>query len=257
VGDRHDGAGEAHQELLQPLDAFGVQVVGGLVEQQHVGLRQQQAAERHAALLAAREVVDLRVPRRQAQRVGGDLELRVERVRFGRGEQLLELLLLGGELVEVGVGLGVLRVHLLEALLRLEHFPQAFLDRFAHGVAGLELRLLRQVADADSRHRRGRAFVLLVEARHDLQDRRLAGAIEPQEADLGARVEGERYVLDDLALGRNNLAHADHRVNELGHGKCDAGSGPARRVLRGRRKDTRNMGSKWAKKSRRDFSRRS
>ena len=32
------GAGELRQKLLQPVHAFRIQVVGGLVEQQHVGL---------------------------------------------------------------------------------------------------------------------------------------------------------------------------------------------------------------------------
>jgi hypothetical protein len=53
VGDGDHGAGEAHQVLLEPFDAFRVEVVGRLVQQQHVGLGQQQAAERHAALLAS------------------------------------------------------------------------------------------------------------------------------------------------------------------------------------------------------------
>ncbi|GAA5237788.1 hypothetical protein BMMON2_06100 [Burkholderia mallei] len=61
--DRDDGAREAHEELLEPVDRFGVQVVGRFVEQQHVGLFEQQLAERDAALLAARQVLDLRVPR--------------------------------------------------------------------------------------------------------------------------------------------------------------------------------------------------
>jgi hypothetical protein len=42
-------------------------VVGGLVEQQHVGARQQQLAQRHAALLTAGQGADLGVPGRQAQ----------------------------------------------------------------------------------------------------------------------------------------------------------------------------------------------
>jgi hypothetical protein len=41
VGHRHHGAGEAQQVLLQPFDGFGIEVVGRLVEQQHVGLREQ------------------------------------------------------------------------------------------------------------------------------------------------------------------------------------------------------------------------
>ena len=38
VGNRHHGARKAREELLQPIDRLGVQVVGGLVEQEHVGL---------------------------------------------------------------------------------------------------------------------------------------------------------------------------------------------------------------------------
>ena len=75
--DGDHGAGKLLQELLEPLDALGIEVVGRLVEQQHVGLRQQQPAQRDAALLAAGQLADLRVPRRQPQRVGGDLHLHV------------------------------------------------------------------------------------------------------------------------------------------------------------------------------------
>jgi hypothetical protein len=34
----------------------------------------------------------------------------------------------------------------------------------------------------------------------------LAGAVEAEQADLGAREEGQRDVLDDLALRRHDLA---------------------------------------------------
>jgi hypothetical protein len=78
-------------------------VVGRFVEQQHVGLGQQQAAQRDAALLAAGQVADDGFPRRQAQRVGGDLELVLDVVGAGRRDDGLELGLFGGELVEVGV----------------------------------------------------------------------------------------------------------------------------------------------------------
>jgi hypothetical protein len=50
-----DGALVFLQVVLQPRHGLGVEVVGGLVEQQDVGLLQQQPAERHAAPLAAGE----------------------------------------------------------------------------------------------------------------------------------------------------------------------------------------------------------
>jgi hypothetical protein len=46
VGDGDDGAGVLGEEALEPGDALGVEVVGGLVEQQQVGLLEQQ---RHSA----------------------------------------------------------------------------------------------------------------------------------------------------------------------------------------------------------------
>ena len=78
VGHGHDRAGKFLQELLEPVHAFRIEVVGRLVQQQHVGLGQQQPAQRHAPLLAAGQVGDLRVPGRQAQRVGRDLELMLD-----------------------------------------------------------------------------------------------------------------------------------------------------------------------------------
>jgi hypothetical protein len=116
VGDGDHGAGEAHQELFQPFHRFGVEVVGGLVQQQHVRLLQQQLAQRDAALLAAGELADDGVPGRQAQGVGGDFHL-VFGVAAGGGDDRFQAGLFLGQLVEVGVRLGVGGVHLFQLLL--------------------------------------------------------------------------------------------------------------------------------------------
>ena len=100
MGDGNHGAGEALQELFQPVDRFGVEVVGRFVEQQHVGPGQQQAAQRDAALLATRQVLDHRVPGRQVERVGSQLELQVGVLGAGGGDDGLEFGLLGRERVE-------------------------------------------------------------------------------------------------------------------------------------------------------------
>ena len=71
VGDDQDGARIVAQVAFQPGHAFGVEMVGRLVEQQQVGLVEQQLAQRHAALLAAGELGDLGVVGRAAQRVHG------------------------------------------------------------------------------------------------------------------------------------------------------------------------------------------
>ena len=78
VGDGDDRAGVVVQVVLEPGHRLGVEVVGRLVEQQQVGLAQQQPAQRHAAALAAGQRGHVGVGRRAAQRVHRDLERRVE-----------------------------------------------------------------------------------------------------------------------------------------------------------------------------------
>ena len=216
VRHRDHRAREFLQVLLEPVDTFRVEVIRGFIEEQHVGLRQEQAAQRNASLLAARQIRDRRVPRRQAQCVGGDLHLHAGVGTGGRDDRL-ELRLLRGKRVEVGALLGVGRVDLVETLLRAQHFAHSLLDGCAYRLRGIELRLLRQESDAQIRHRHRFAFVFAILAGHDPQQRRLAGSVETQHADLGARKERERDVLQDHPLGRNDLAHAVHRVNVLRH----------------------------------------
>ena len=55
MGDEDDGRVEVEQRLLEPLERFDVEVVGGLVEEQQVGLRGQRPGQRGARELAAGE----------------------------------------------------------------------------------------------------------------------------------------------------------------------------------------------------------
>ncbi len=55
VGDEDHGGVDLHDRALQPLDRLDVEVVRGLVQQQHVGPRHQRARQRRARELAARE----------------------------------------------------------------------------------------------------------------------------------------------------------------------------------------------------------
>ena len=78
VGDDQNGAGEKLQVLLEPADGLRVEMVGRLVEEQQVGLFEQQLAERDAALLAARERRHVGVAGRTAERLHRHLDLRFE-----------------------------------------------------------------------------------------------------------------------------------------------------------------------------------
>ena len=59
VGDDHRAAGEREQRLLERAQRVDVEVVGRLVEQQHVAAAAQQLRQVHAVALAARERADL------------------------------------------------------------------------------------------------------------------------------------------------------------------------------------------------------
>ncbi len=91
MGDGDDGARVLLEVLLEPLDALGVEVVGGLVEEQQVGLLEQELAQRHPALLPTGQHRDVRVTGRAAQRVHRLVELGVEVPRVAVVDVLLEL----------------------------------------------------------------------------------------------------------------------------------------------------------------------
>ncbi len=101
VGDGQDRALVLGEVLFEPLHALGVEVVGRLVEQQQVGLGQQQLAQRDAAALTAGQVGDRLVGRRAAQRVHRLLELGVDVPRVGGVQLLLQLAHLLHQLVGV------------------------------------------------------------------------------------------------------------------------------------------------------------
>ena len=203
VGDRHHGAGEFGQVALQPRHALGVEVVGGLVEQEHVGLLQEQPAERHPAPLAAGDLRDVGLARREPERVHRHVDLVVQLPEPERVDALLKIALLlqqPGHLVVVHrLGeLGADLVELVEHRLLLAH-PLHHVA--AHVLGRIELGFLRQVADLGSRQRARLAEEVLVHPGHDAQQGGLPGAVGAEDADLGAGIEREIDALEDLAGG--------------------------------------------------------
>ena len=63
--------------------------------------------------------------------------------------------------------------------------------------------------------RPGLAQEIRVHAGHDAQERALAGAVRAEHADLGAGEEREPDALQDLPLGRDDLAKILHREDVL------------------------------------------
>ena len=135
VRDEDDGAGVRREVLLEPVDGLDVEVVRRLVEQQDVGLPEEQARERDAHAPAAREgrerAPHLVLGEAQPGEDGG--RARLDRVRVARREQLLRAREAVDEAVVVVRVVVGRRLHRLEQAVRLglerEHVAEG-----AHGV---------------------------------------------------------------------------------------------------------------------------
>ncbi len=101
MGDEDDAALVFAQRVLQPLDGFGVEMVGGLVEQEDVGGVEQELAQRDAAALAARERGDGGVGIGAAQRVHRLIDLGIEIPQALRLDLVLQARHLVGGLVGI------------------------------------------------------------------------------------------------------------------------------------------------------------
>ena len=161
----------------EPGDALDVEVVGRLVEEDDVPVADEQRREADAAALTAREARDLRLPRDIRQQPADD----VAHPRVARPHVLLD----------------------------------AADDGFGHGHAGVHHVGLVEHADADAAAQRHPPAVGLDPPGQELQQRRLAVAVAPHDADAIALVEAEgdlvedgaRRVFEVQALGAEEVCH--------------------------------------------------
>ena len=195
VRDQHDAALEVLEQVFQPGDGVEVQVVGRLVEEEHVGAGHQGAGQGHALFHAAREAGDRQVGR-QVQALQGlfDALLPVPAVAgLDLGHERFHLI---GVALAMGDGF--------EALAQLADVAQAFADGALHRGAFAERGLLRHVGQLDALLHLHLAVVELVDADHDFQQGGLAGAVAADQADALAGLQREGGVVKqgDVAKGQ-------------------------------------------------------
>ncbi len=181
VGHGHDGPGVVFQETLQPGDQFGVEMVGRLVEQQQIGPLQEKPAQCHPAPLAARQIGDLGVARRAAQRVHRDLDGAVEVPSSRLLDLFLQLALFGDQRIHLGFRevLGKACADRLETVDQRLGLSQPLDDVAEDVLCLIERRLLRQIANSRPLRRPGLASKFPLVARHDAQQGRFPGAVRP------------------------------------------------------------------------------
>ena len=204
------------EELLEPQDRLGVQVVRRFVQKQQVRRLKQQAAERHAPAFAAGEHVHRHIGVGALQRVHRLRELAVQIPAVDCVDSILQLAHFRHERVEVGVGLGHEPADLVEAIdLRL-HVAKRELDILKHRLVLIERRLLLEDSHGVAGREARLAVGDLLHARHQLQKRGLAHAVRTDHADFRAGIERQRDVVQDHLVAVR-LARLVHLVNEFGH----------------------------------------
>ena len=115
--DQYNRASVLLQVAFEPRNAFGIEMVGRLVQEQEVGTFEQDLAKCHASAFTAGKRADLGVAGRQAHRVHGDFNAAIEVPSLGGFDRVLYL----GLFVEQGVhkvgvrAFGKLGVDLVEA----------------------------------------------------------------------------------------------------------------------------------------------
>ena len=204
------------QELLQPQNRLGIEMVGGLVEQQQIRCFEQQLAQCHTAAFATGAHVDRGVRVGTLQSVHGLIELGVEIPTVRRVDLGLQLAHLFHQSVEVGIRIGHLLADLVEARDLVGDRTEGHLDVLAHGLGVVQRRLLLQNAHGKARGEGCLAVGDGVESGHDLQQRGLTHAVGADDADLRARQEAQGHVIEDHAVAIG-LASLDHLVNKLSH----------------------------------------
>lgn len=146
VGHGKDSAGVLSQVLLKPKYALSVQVVGGLIKEQEVGLLQEKLAQCYAAALTTGEDCDIGISRRAAQCVHGLLELGIDVPGISSINGFLKLAHLVQERLVVRIRVGHFFGDLIEALDLAVDLANTLLDIAQDGLFLVQRRFLQEDA---------------------------------------------------------------------------------------------------------------
>jgi hypothetical protein len=202
VGDEQHRAAVFAQQAFQPLDRGEVQVIGRLVQQQHVRARHQRHRQRDPLLHPAGQRAHLRIAA-QAEAVERGLDLVVDVPGVGRIELDLQLVhALHDRIVVALAKLPGQRLVLGQHGLLLAH---AAGDGVEHGHGRIEGRLLLDVGDLDALLHDEQAIVEFRTARDNFQQRGLAGAVTADETDALASLQREVGMVEQRDVAESQL----------------------------------------------------
>ena len=223
VADQQDRRRVRAQEILEPQHRFEIEVVRGLVEQQQVGLREQQRCQRHAHPPAAGEAFQRALLRGIVEAKSGQDPRRARRSGMGLDRDQ--------PLVDLSQAVGIM------AGLAFRNQRGAFVvsgeDCLERG--GITPRgILGDIADAAATRHRHLATVSLQHPGNHPHQRRLAGAVAPDQPDPPARRQVGRSAIDDRASAKANRypGQVKHAARLAGPGAKQKWVWPTRRLLR-------------------------
>ena len=216
MGNGDDSTGEGGEEAFQPGHRLGVKVVGGFVKQQNVGRFKQQAAQGHAAALAARNLGNGHVAGGAAQGVHGHFKARIQIPDVLGVHEFLHFGLTGDEGVHLVRfhGLGELGVDFFKFAGNGGEVAHAVFHHFAHGAGFVLERLLFQIADGVAWGQHGLAVKGLIHARQNAQQAGFTRAVQTKHADFGPVKVRKRNVFQHFLLAMT-LGDADHGINNF------------------------------------------
>ena len=186
--------------LFQPVYAFCVEVVGGLVEQQYVGLLQQQTAQGNAASFSTAQRGHFGIGGGAAQGGHGAFQLAVQIPGVCTVNDVLQLALACEELVHlvlvlVVFGQSELLVNLFIFGQRVHNVLYAFLYGFHYGLLIVQLGVLFKIAYRVAGAPHYVALIALLNSGNDLHQGGLTGSVQTDDAYLGSVKEAQVNVL--------------------------------------------------------------
>ena len=202
VRDHHHRARKATKKILQPACGLGVEVVGGFVEKQKIGLGRKSATERDTALFTTRQRANQRVQRRgmEGAREAFDAGLEVPSVRvLDEFQHVVKFF-----------------IRALARLIATQGFNEigsASLDVCKDSSGGIELELLRQITDTQSTASGDFAGVGFVFPGEDFEEARLATSVPPHQRDFFSGRDGQRDSFQEklVAVGETDFIGREKR----------------------------------------------
>jgi len=190
VGDGDDGTLEVHQQAFEPFDGVQIQVVGGFVEQQHIGLRHQRLGQRHALFGTARQGT-----------------------HHGVGVQVQALQGFIHPLFPVpavqGLDLALHRIQIAvaQAILfnQANHPFQSCADSYKNRSISVELRLLCHIRNARTALHLQGAVIGFFHPAQNFEHGRLAGAVAANQPHTFLGFEGEVSVVEQRDVPKSQL----------------------------------------------------